>query len=254
MIWQVVAASTRGTGHIKQDLPCQDAFKFNIIENCAIAAVADGLGSAGKSEQGSKMAVESALAVLETALDKKQPVNIDEWEEILLNSFKEARQSLEHLAKSKDSPLRDFGTTLIVVAVTPEFLSVAHIGDGAVVALLEKENLVTVSPPQQGEYANETFPLTMPDAMKFVRCQSKPVKTHCVALMTDGLQSLSMNLQTTTPHAPFFTPFFEAVIQNIDTEEASKQLREFLDSERICERTDDDKTLVIIGKVQEPIP
>ena len=45
--------------------------------------------------------------------------------------------------------------------------------------------------------------------------------------------------------------FFEAVKKPLDAKEISKQLGEFLDSERVCSKTDDDKTLVILGKIEQ---
>ncbi|MCX7596021.1 MAG: hypothetical protein N2235_20150, partial [Fischerella sp.] len=87
-----------------------------------------------------------------------------------------------------------------------------------------------------------------PDALTlahFSACQSS---VKAVALLTDGLQNLSLNLAAGTPFRPFFAPFFDAVTKSLDSAEASRQLAEFLGSERVCARTDDDKTLIVIGK------
>ncbi len=255
MTWQVIAASAIGAGHLRMELPCQDAFQFQILpeRDCVIAAVADGLGSAAQAEQGAKMAVDAALQALQVGLSQQQPGTNEEWEHLLLAAFTQARQSLEDGAIAAGLPLQAFGTTLITVVVTPDTLAVGHLGDGAVVALLAPDQLMTVSPPQRGEYDNETIPLTVPEALRFVRCQAESVKAHCVALLTDGLQNLCINRATADPYAPFFAPFFEALRQQtLDTAAASSQLEQFLGSDRICERTDDDKTLVVIGKLHQP--
>jgi hypothetical protein len=63
--------------------------------------------------------------------------------------------------------------------------------------------------------------------------------------MTDGLQLVAFDLATGVPHAPFFAPFFSFVAG--DGEVA--QLTEFLGSERVAERTDDDVTLAVAALV-----
>lgn len=249
-MWQVIGASTQGTSHIRFGSPCQDAHGYQVLENCVIAAVADGLGSAAKSDEGAKLAIGKTLDELVQALAGNQPDNTENWIQALSNAFAQARQSLEQTAETSGLPLREYGTTLIAVVVTPNWLAVGHIGDGAVVALIEDDTLETVSAPQRGEYANEVTPLTAQNALDFVRFSARPISVKAVALLSDGLQNLSINAATRTPYAPFFTPFFDAIGQVIDIDETSKQLADFLDSERICSKTDDDKTLVVVGKVQ----
>lgn len=162
--------------------------------------------------------------------------------------FARTRQNLERLAKTRDLPLREYGTTLIVVVITRDWLALGHLGDGAVVVLTDEGAMETVSAPQCCEYANEVIPLTSPEAMSLVHLYARKVSVKAAALLTDGLQNLSINTTTRVPYAPFFDPFFSAVRQEVDAEEASIQLAEFLGSERVCTKTDDDKTLVIIGK------
>ena len=55
--------SLPGTYHIKNDIVCQDAHDIiKIGKSIAIAAVADGLGSAVHSDEGSKIAVNVATS------------------------------------------------------------------------------------------------------------------------------------------------------------------------------------------------
>ncbi len=247
-MWQAIGASVQGTSHIRAGIPCQDAHGYRLLSNGVIAAVADGLGSAARADEGAKIAVETALDALAEALVDSLPFNSDTLLKIVQDAFTHARQALEQTASNSALPLRDYGTTLIVTMVTEDWLVLGHIGDGAVVALFADDTLKTVSPPQRGEYVNEATPLTAQDALlmaHFSVCQA-PVKA--VALLTDGLQHLSLNLATDAPFAPFFAPFFSAITQTLDVSEASGQLAAFLGSERVCARTDDDKTLVLIGK------
>jgi hypothetical protein len=63
--------------------------------------------------------------------------------------------------------------------------------------------------------------------------------------LTDGLQRLALDFTARTPHLPFFQPLFAALRAAPDVESLAGPFREFLDSQRINERTDDDKTLVL---------
>jgi hypothetical protein len=70
-----------------------------------------------------------------------------------------------------------------------------------------------------------------------------------VALSTDGLLRLALKLPGGEPHAPFFAPLFNFVSANDDAVQAQQRLAEFLNSERVCARTDDDKTLVLACRI-----
>jgi len=248
-MWQVIGASVQGTSHIRAGIPCQDAHGYRILGSCVIAAVADGLGSAARPDEGANLVVETAVDMLIQALVSSLPLDSDSWAKIMHDVFGGARQALEQAALGNNLPLRDYGTTLVVAVVTEDWLAVGHIGDGAVVALLADNTLEMISHPQRGEYANETVPLTAPDALTLARFSIRRAPVKAVALLTDGLQNLALNLATGMPFAPFFAPFFDAISQTLDAAEASRQLAEFLNSERVCARTDDDKTMVVIGRV-----
>lgn len=66
-----------------------------------------------------------------------------------------------------------------------------------------------------------------------------------VAVMSDGLLELAVNVSTNTPHPPFFKPLFQFVEAADDMERGKALLEEFLNSERINARSNDDKTLVL---------
>lgn len=61
-------------------------------------------------------------------------------------------------------------------------------------------------------------------------------------MLSDGIQLLALRYADNTAHDPFFRPLFEFAGNPAST---NAELEEFLRSERVCERTDDDKTLVL---------
>lgn len=250
MKWQSIGASARGTSHVRVNLPCQDAHDVRILsDERLLAAVADGLGSAAHSEEGAKMAIQAALDSLAQNLSDPSTSTSEGWNEILKNAFSAAMQKLQETSAETGIPLREYGTTLMVAVVQGDWLAVGHLGDGAVVAVLSNGEMKTISAPQRGEYANEVLPLTGQGALDAVRFSTHQSEIEALALLTDGLQNLCIQAQTGEPYTPFFAPFFDAIKKPVDVEDTSKKLGEFLDSERVCSKTDDDKTLVVLGKI-----
>lgn len=248
-MWQVFGASEQGTSHFGTETPCQDAHGFLNKDYYLIAAVADGLGSATNSREGSSIAVDTSLKFLQNALSVSIPENEEDWKELVFQAFQTVRENLEETATNSSLALREYGTTLILVVITSEWISVGHIGDGAAVVLLEDDALETISEPMRGEYANEVMPITSNDALSHGRFLAKQIPIKAAALFSDGLQSLSLDLATGQPHERFFSPFFDVISKKIDTCEFSEKLADFLNSDRVCSRTDDDKTMVVIGKL-----
>jgi len=135
-----------------------------------------------------------------------------------------------------------------------EWLVVGQIGDGVVVVRREDGELFAATEPQHGEYANETYFLTMPEALDKVDVQIYREKAGALALLTDGLIRLAMRVARNEPYFPFFEPLFAFAARVDDAAAAQEQLTTLLASERVCERTDDDKTLVLIARLIEAEP
>src|SRR5208282_2256447 len=99
--------------------------------------------------------------------------------------------------------------------------------------------------PQSGEYANTTCFLTDPHYETEMAFFFEDERVDQVALFTDGLQMLALNYAEKTGHSPFFLPLFQKLADAPSSEELVEPLNRFLDSPRVNERTDDDKTLVL---------
>ena len=52
----------------------------------------------------------------------------------------------------------------------------------------------------------------------------------------------------TDSHHGFFAPFIKALAGTTDIELFEKELVTFLESERVCERTDDDKSIILVTR------
>jgi hypothetical protein len=245
--WRITGAAVPGISHLKQGLPCQDAAAYQVIEvdgmSVLLIALADGAGSAEFSDQGAQLAVKAALDSLEANLQEQGAEVV--LEDLLLAAFEQARQALGQLSEQEQLPLRSLATTLTCVVALPGRLAVAQLGDGVVVIEDEQGELRALTQPQRGEYANETYFLIQEDALEQVQIENWEWAVRGLAVMSDGLMRLALKLPLHEPHQPFFKPLFAFAAGVDDAQEAALQLGAFLESERVCERTDDDKALVL---------
>jgi hypothetical protein len=111
--------------------------------------------------------------------------------------------------------------------------------------------LFLVNLPQRGEYANETYFLTQEDALEHVQVSVHEKAVNSLAVMSDGLTRLALRLPAHEPHPPFFQPLFAFTARAQDEQKAAGHLLEFLASDRVCDRTDDDKSLVLAVRLSE---
>lgn len=244
--WQVVHALAVGTSHLSSGLACQDAADWRLLPSGLLAiALADGAGSAPESETGANLAVNEALMTLENADANETPEDANAWAKAVQEAFISARQALEDEAQTAGLPVQAFATTLICVVAAGDGLVLGQVGDGVLVARTPAGDLHTLTQPQRGQYANETLFLTMPGALQQAYFQIIELELAGLALMSDGLSRLALQLPGYTPHAPFFLPLWTFTSQAESGELANRELAAFLASERVCARTDDDKSLVI---------
>lgn len=250
--WQVVGAAVLGTSHQKMGLPCQDAQTSRLLsDGTMLIALADGAGTAERSQEGARQAVDRALLCLDATLALEVPQDEAGWEALIREAFQQARQGVLEIAEEHGSPLKAFATTLICAVASDCWLAVGQIGDGAVVAVDVQDEYFTLAQPQRGEYANETNFLTMENSVDLltVRVEARPVRA--LAVMSDGLTRLALKIPDYEPHIPFFNPLFAFAAETEDQDQAVSQLEAFLHSERLNARTDDDKSLVLAVRVLE---
>ena len=254
--WHVVSAAVQGTSHQRQGLPCQDKLAYRALPGGRLAiALADGAGTADQAETGAQRAVEAALDALESGEVDEADDEEAGWVERVWGAFDHARQAMEALAEEQGEPLRAYAATLTCLLLGQDRLVIGQIGDGAVVVKGEDGELFTATHAQRGEYANETCFLTQEDALEQVEIQVIESPVQALAVMSDGLTRLALKMPSYEPHAPFFQPLFDFLdSSNGDGAAAEKQLADFLASERVCARTDDDKALGLVKRTADGRP
>ncbi|NLG73232.1 MAG: protein phosphatase 2C domain-containing protein [Chloroflexi bacterium] len=257
MAWKVAAAAAAGSSHERLNLPCQDALGYQILhsdserDGILVAALADGAGSAQRSEQGARTAVDTALQFLTAYLQEEGlPQQEGAWSLLLDEAFTAAQLALYQLADEEDLPVRSYATTLSCLVAHAGGYALATLGDGVVVSLDAAGDLALVNRLQRGEYANETYFLTQDFALEQVQTVICSQPAQGIVMMSDGLARLALSFPSQKPFEPFFRPLFafiESREQGVTAEdsEANLQLEAFLNSDRVRARTDDDKSLLI---------
>lgn len=246
--WRVVAASVRGTSHEKVGQLCQDAHYWQKLpEGVLVGAVADGAGSATLGKIGAIVAAQTAVETicLGDAALRLQPQDEKEWQLLLKKALESAKTSVEAEASVCGMKPRDLATTLILVVATPSLIVASQVGDGLAVASDRQGNLIALTTPQRGEYINETTFLVSPNAIETAQVSIWQGTAANIAVFSDGLQMLALDMVAGKPYEPFFSPLFQFITKVEDENEAKEQLAAFLRSPRITDRTDDDLTLLL---------
>lgn len=239
MSFRCAGASVIGQGHARRSAPCQDACGWAVIGERMVIAVADGAGSAPCAEQGSRLAVGAALDVLieEQLLGRRPPAAQ------LERAFRLARAALLEEAGRLGKAPWELSTTLLACIATPQWTAAAQVGDGAVV-IVGEQGIEALTRPVHGEYCNTTIFLTAEDALQRMQCRLVG-PAHHVAVFTDGIETVAVHHATGEPHAPFFTGLFAFMDAPMAENERARAIEAFLGGERLAQRCDDDKTLVV---------
>lgn len=246
MKWRYAAGQSIGSAHEKINKPCQDRFAVatNEWHDTLIAVVADGAGTASLAHVGAEIAVATVSTIAQLGLRAERL----DYLAILRESAALARQRLVEAATDRQSTPRDLACTLLAVILAPTGGAALQIGDGVIVTSGAKPEWNWVFWPQNGEYANTTFFLSDDRALGDAAGCTLGDDIQDVALMSDGVQPLALNLASRTAHAPFFRSVFaplQASEATADATDLSTALAATLASPGVRARTDDDATLVL---------
>ena len=251
--WKYVFASVRGTSHAVSDAPCQDSGVCRVLEaadgsEVLVAVASDGAGSAQRGEVGSALACSLFACELEALLGDGRTVR-DVTREFARDWLTYFRHRVEALAESEELTPRDYACTFLAAVVGADCAAFMQVGDGAIVIPDRDgpDDYCWVFWPQQGQYANQTYFATEDDARDRLEHVLVEQRVDEVAVFTDGVQSLALHYESQTAHAPFFGPVFAWLrpAPGGHPEKLSASLTDYLDSPKVNERTDDDKTLIL---------
>ena len=253
MSYRFYYSSVKGTSHEKTNTPKQD----NLSVQCCvvndveylISSVADGAGTAKHSDISSNFICRFLNKRMIEWLQTNEISNFNQ--DVMYAWIRKFQTIINRFIKIyKLSSIRDFATTILFAALSNKGNIFVQIGDGAI-SVGNSAELNCVFHPQKGEYANTTHFATEEKFENNLMFKFVSENIERVAMHTDGIEMISLvNLET--PSLAFFNPFFDCLVDepNGYNEELSQELSEFLNSERVNKRTNDDKTLVIITKLE----
>jgi hypothetical protein len=260
--WRIAHASVIGTSHEKTGLPCQDAGCCRIVSDpedrhVLLAVACDGAGSASQSLDGATLTIDRFLrefgeATTHLGLDGITKEFVEDW-------LSRVRAEIRDRAEIADLSPREFACTLLGAVVGQDRAAFFQIGDGAIVVSnrAEPDDYGWIFWPQHGEFANQTNFVIQDNALEVLEFELEDRCVDEIAMFTDGIERLVLDLQNKTAHAPFFRPLFgwlaktepAAAGEKIPTSEVVSR---YLGSKQINDRTDDDKTLILASRRPAP--
>ena len=247
MAWRWAAASVIGTSHIRSDDRLQDAYAVSAInDNCIFAVVSDGAGSAEFGAYGAWLTCRFLTVRFREQLrgNPELPAR-----ELLIDWMDELRNQIAAIADRRESTRRQFASTLAAILVSPDEALTLHVGDSAVVGRNGGEWEVLCW-PENGEYASSTYFVT-DDPEPRLKIDRPSRAYDAFALFSDGVGDLALQYLERTAHSDFFNPMMhpvDAASSQGHLAGLSKELDAYLAGPKVCERTDDDKTLILISR------
>jgi hypothetical protein len=248
--WRLARASVAGSSHQKNRTECQDSHEIAVYErngdSVLACVVSDGAGSASHSAAGSRCVCQSILSSVETWWHGgSRPLSNEDVEDWLFA----ASADISDIAEKQGLHPRLFACTVVGLVVWDQGAVYFQVGDGGIV-VREEQGYSSVFWPQDTEALNLTYFITDEDWIANARIAISATAPDELAIFTDGMQLLVLDYVNRVAHAPFFASLFsqlrsygEEYLDRID-----EALVDYLSSEAVNARTDDDKTLVLAAR------
>jgi hypothetical protein len=256
--WRAAYNSVIGISHEKSGLPCQDAGGCRIVRDPTgreflLAVACDGAGSASRSLDGANLTVVRFLQEFGEAAKRS---GLDEIaKEFVLDWLSRLRAEIKDRADAEGLSAREFASTVLAAIIGEDRAAFFQIGDGAIVVSnrSEPDDYGWIFWPQHGEFANQTNFITQDNAFDVLEFEAEDRCVDEIALFTDGIERLVLDLTEKTAHPPFFRTLFGWLIKTeptpVETDiPRSSVLEGYLGSKQINDRTDDDKTLILCSR------
>jgi hypothetical protein len=254
--WRIASASAIGTSHDATGSPCQDSAGHGFVDTSSgevlIVVVSDGAGSAAHSHLGSSIAVATFISDVERFMTDAGDVSsidaaqAEQW-------VRRAADAASAAAEANAHEAREYSCTLLAAIIGTEYAAFIQVGDGAIVVSHgDDDGWSYIFWPQHGEFANTTnFIQTVESGS--VAFDLAPRRINELAIFSDGIENLVLHKASRSVQQSFFQLMIQPVRSSLAAgldDELSQALGKYLASPTICERTDDDKTLVLASRVR----
>ena len=176
--------SLQGKSHIDRNTVCQDSSAaVKLKSGYYLGVVADGVGSAPRSDVGSGIAVESLQAYCEQYV--KKGMKDVELEDILRDGYEYAFRQVEKFVTQQGGSIADYDTTLSSVLYDGTKVVFGHAGDGGIIVRKKDGTITPITERQKGADGTSVRPLRAGNSSwDFGICSDE---TASVLLVTDGM-------------------------------------------------------------------
>ena len=205
--WSIIGECVTGASHIKAQKPCQDALEISEIPGIGVIGImADGHGSekCRYSDDGARIAAASALSIIKEIAAHTEEEKLCEvigiLKDVVLpkNIEREWKTSVKsfHERKNREVPVSDkvlyelYGTTLLMLFVTDDFIFAMQIGDGDILSVFENgETSWLIESDEQ--FGTETYSLCLKESWKYFKNKLIPLSHQTILprlfiVSTDG--------------------------------------------------------------------
>lgn len=253
--WRIAAASAIGTSHLRGGTPCQDAHRCDITADrdgqlVLVAVASDGAGSAARAEVGAAVACMAFLGAVRLFLAHRQLHGVGEAD--ARGWFAAVREAVTTRAREEQRDARDYNCTFLAAVIGMNDAVFLQLGDGAIVARDPEGSWCWVHWPQHGEFANTTYFVPEVESQTRLMVEVARRRVDEVSMFTDGLEPLLLHYASRSVQTSFFDSMFPPVrgsAHNGVDPDLSAGLERYLGLPAVCDRTDDDKTLILASRL-----
>ena len=233
--------SQAGAEHERLGRECQDTYMSGKAGRYTITVVADGLGSAARSKEGSSAACEYLLNALSELLTD------DACDTVKAMKLAFCAACTAVLSKARDEGMQPsvFETTLSAVIADGNSVTYGHVGDGGIAMLTPEGRLGLLTSRQSGFYEGSVYPLVN----SFKSCVFERVEGswNVLLLATDGMLNFLSSLSVGRDRENYISAFYKGAF---DGSSGRRKLESYLlravKDEQLLNHVDDDRTLAFV--------
>jgi hypothetical protein len=244
--WKAAHAHVRGRSHRVSGVGCQDKTDSLMNQGLAVVSLADGAGSARLAKEGADVCTRRICRLVYDNFD----LFVGDGPLARKMIVEDLQASLGRLGREMGADLRDFASTLLFVGVKDGTYLAGHLGDGVIGALAD-DQVVVLSPPDRGEFANMTYFVTQTGVADRLRLYTGPTgKVDGFILMSDGAAESLFNRSRQV-----MAPATQRILEWLDDNPAlavTRALYYNLNS-IIVEKTNDDCSIAVLKMVRKTI-
>lgn len=210
------------------------------------AVVSDGAGSASYGGPGAWIVCREFLAQARSWAATSPGLPGDQ---VIFDWIDAIRDRISRAAERRGSAPRQFAATVAAVFATDSEALIIQVGD-SVVAGRADGNWTVPLWPESGEYASTTYFVTDSPTPR-LNLVREAVSFDGFALFSDGIETIALDHSEQQAHRPFLDPMIKAIDDAAGSGRLatlSGQLVSYLGSDRVNDRTDDDKTLILLSR------